>query len=137
MKPILITIAIIGSFAFAKAQQADTIKKVALDSVSSVFTAVEQEPTYPGGLKKWFNYIKTNLQYPEKAKESQVEGKVFISFIVEKDGTVTFPKVVRGIGNGCDEEAVRLLKNSPKWNPGMQNGHVVRVSYMTIVDFKL
>ncbi|HVS94819.1 MAG TPA: TonB family protein [Mucilaginibacter sp.] len=110
MKPVLITIAIIGSFASAKAQQADTIKKVALDSVSSVFSAVEQDPTYPGGLRKWFNYIKTNLHYPEKAKENQVEGKVFVSFIVEKDGTVTFPKVVRGIGNGCDEEAVRLLK---------------------------
>jgi TonB family protein len=135
MKKTLLLIFIVSCISIAKAQQADTTKK--LDSVSKVFVVVEHEPAFPGGLKKWFKYIKDNLQYPEAAKANKVEGRVIISFIVEKDGTVTYPRVQRGIGNGCDEEAVRLLKNSPKWNPGVQNGYAVRTEYTTIIDFKL
>jgi periplasmic protein TonB len=104
---------------------------------SLVYTAVQQEPSFPGGPKKWLGYINTNLKYPEAAKANNAEGKVFVAFVVERDGAITNPKVLRGIGNGCDEEAQRLLKNSPKWNPGMQNGKAVRVQYIIPVTFKL
>jgi protein TonB len=81
-------------------------------------------------------YVKKSLKYPTKAKEEGVAGKVFVTFVVEKDGSVTNPKVVRGIGGACDIEARRLVQNSPKWNPGMQNEKPVRVQYVVMVEFK-
>lgn len=104
---------------------------------SKVFVAVEHEPEFVGGMEKFQEYIKGNLQYPPLALNDEVEGKVFIHFIVEKGGSLTDIKVVRGIGNGCDEEAIRLMKKCPKWKPGIQNGRNVRVEYMVPITFTL
>jgi protein TonB len=147
MKHILTIVALLLIYNVAKAQKqlTDTtpikITGVIMHSgpvdTVKVYQVVALEPSFPGGPKKWLDYIKANLKYPDYAKANNVEGRVFVTFVVERDGSVTNPKILRGIGNGCDEEAQRLLKNSPKWNPGMQNGHTVRVQYIVPVEFKL
>jgi len=76
-------------------------------------------------------------EVPWEALKKNIQGKVFITFVVEKDGSLTDIKIVRGIGGGCDEEAVRVMKMSPKWNPGTQNNHTVRVFYTTPISFTL
>lgn len=77
---------------------------------------------FPGGLKALSKFVKENLRYPDEAKENQVSGVVFVSFIVAADGTITDVTVAKGIGSGCDEEAVRVVKSMPKWKPGRQSG---------------
>nr|MBC7613588.1 TonB family protein [Pseudopedobacter sp.] len=104
---------------------------------NQVFTNVEQLPTFPGGLKEFQKFLSENLKYPAKARENNIQGRVFLHFTVEKDGSLSDIKVVRGIGSGCDEEAVRVLAISPKWNPGKQNGKVVRVSYTIPIFFQM
>jgi len=102
-----------------------------------VFTRVEEPATFPGGIFKFYEYINAELQYPEAAKRAKVEGRVFIQFIVEKDGTFSDIKVVKGIGSGCDEEAVRLLSKSPTWIPAKQKGIIVRQKMIQYIEFKI
>ena len=102
-----------------------------------IFQIVEEMPSYPGGEAKLFEYIKKNMKYPQIARESGIKGRVFVSFVVEPDGSVSNVKVLRGIGGGCDEEAMRVVKAMPKWKPGKQRGKAVRVSYMLPVNFQL
>lgn len=104
---------------------------------SIVFTNVEVLPAFPGGIQEFSKFLSSNLKYPSEAKKAGIEGRVFLNFIVEKDGSLSDIKVVRGIGGGCDEEAVRVLSLSPKWNPGVQNGRNVRVSYTIPIFFQL
>ncbi|MBD3749873.1 MAG: TonB family protein [Sphingobacteriales bacterium] len=101
-----------------------------------VFTSVEVLPTFPGGIAAFSKFLQENLKYPALAKANGIEGRVFLNFVVEKDGSLSDIKVVRGIGSGCDEEAVRVLAISPKWNPGVQNGKKVRVSYIIPIFFQ-
>lgn len=108
-----------------------------LVNTGDVYTSVEKNPEFPGGEIKFNEYIKNNLKYPEYARKNDVEGRVFLTLIVEKDGSLSNIKVIRGIAAGCDEEAIRLLKNSPKWTPGINDGHPVRVSYVVPIEFKL
>ena len=103
----------------------------------SIYNIVEQMPQFPGGDQAMFEYLGKNIKYPEEAKEKNIEGRVFISFVVEKDGSVTNVEVKRSIGGGCDEEAVRVVKAMPNWTPGIQDGKPVRVSYMLPIFFKL
>jgi protein TonB len=77
------------------------------------------------------------MKYPEEAKELGVQGKVFVTFVVEVDGSITDVKVLRGIGSGCDDEAVRVVKSMPKWVPGKQRGVPVRVQFNLPINFKL
>lgn len=102
-----------------------------------VFTIVEEMPGYPGGDAKMYEYLGKNIKYPQIARESSIQGRVFVNFVVEPDGSVTNVKVLRGIGGGCDEEAMRVIKSLPKWKPGKQRGKAVRVSYQIPVFFKL
>ena len=82
-------------------------------------------------------FLGKNIKYPALAKESGIQGRVFINFVVEIDGSITDVKVLRGIGGGCDEEAVRVVESMPKWKPGKQRGKPVRVSYNLPVKFTL
>jgi TonB family protein len=101
-----------------------------------VFAAVEKEPEFPGGIESFYNYIQKNIRYPEHAKKNNYQGKVFITFVVQKDGTLDDIKVVRSSGyDDLDAEAVRLIQNSPKWNPGLQNKRPVRVQYTMPISF--
>ena len=102
-----------------------------------IFMIVEEQAMPKGGLKKFYKYISDNLSYPSQARRMGVEGRVFLQFVVEKDGSITDIKVLKGIGSGCDEEAVKVLKSAPKWKPGKQRGKAVRVRRSIPVFFKL
>ena len=98
-----------------------------------VFTYVDQMPTPNFSLQKYYS---ENLHYPSAAKEKKVEGKVIVRFVVNEDSTISDPLVIRGIGYGCDEEALRLVKNMPKWSPGKQNGKAVKTNFSMPIVFK-
>ena len=102
-----------------------------------IFQIVEEMPAFPGGEAKLMEYVAKNIKYPQIARETGIQGRVFVGFVVEPDGSVSNVKVLRGIGGGCDEEAMRVVKSMPKWKPGKQRGKAVRVSYMLPVNFKL
>jgi protein TonB len=94
---------------------------------------IEVKPDFPGGLEKFYKYVSNNYKIPE---EDGLNGKVFVTFVVEKDGSLTDIKVIRDIGYGTGKEAIRVLKNSPRWNPGEQNGKKVRVQYSLPITIK-
>ena len=98
---------------------------------------VEVYPEFPGGMEAWSKYIQRNLRYPSMAQDEGVSGKVYLSFVVEKDGTITDVKVVKGIGYGCDDEAMRVIKKSPRWKAGMQNNLPVRVRYNMPISYTI
>lgn len=102
-----------------------------------VFTVVEESPQYPGGEELRLKFLAENLYYPQAAREASVQGTVYITFVVEADGTITDIRVLRGIGKGCDEEALRVIKLMPKWLPGKQRGKPVRVQYNLPIKFSL
>ena len=102
-----------------------------------IFQIVEEMPAFPGGEQKLMEYVGKNIKYPQIARETGIQGRVFIGFVVEPDGSVSNVKLLRGIGGGCDEEAMRVVKSMPKWKPGKQRGKAVRVSYQIPVFFKL
>lgn len=102
-----------------------------------IYQVVEIMPSFPGGNELLLDYISKALKYPQEALEKGIQGRVFVGFIVEPDGSISNVKVQRGIGSGCDEEAVRVIKSMPKWEPGKQRGHTVRVSHQLPVNFKL
>lgn len=102
-----------------------------------VFMVVEDMPAFPGGEQKMFEFIAQNTVYPQLARESGVTGIVHVYFVVGKDGRVGDVRVLRGIGGGCDEEAVRVVKSMPKWSPGKQRGKPVKVQYTIPIRFFL
>ncbi len=106
-------------------------------SEAEIFTVVESMPSFPGGMGALMKYLAENIKYPPLAKESGIQGRVFINFVVEPNGSISNVKVLRGIGGGCDEEAVRVVERMPKWSPGKQRGKPVRVSYNLPVKFTL
>ena len=102
-----------------------------------VYIVVEQMPEFPGGDKEFHQFIADNVKYPAEAKEKGIRGIVYVNFIVEPDGSLSNIKVLKGVGGGCDEEAIRIVESMPKFKPGMQNGEAVRVSYTIPVIFRL
>ena len=102
-----------------------------------IFQIVEEMPSFPGGEGKLLEYVATHIKYPQIARETGIQGRVFVGFVVEPDGSISNVKLLRGIGGGCDEEAMRVIKSLPKWKPGKQRGKAVRVSYQIPVFFKL
>lgn len=105
--------------------------------VETVFTKVEIMPEFPGGQSRMFSFIGKTVRYPEIARENNVQGKVYIQFVVNKDGSIDEAKVLRGIGYGCDEEALRAVNKMPNWNPGEQKGKPVKVKFVLPVSFRL
>ena len=104
---------------------------------SEIFYVAESMPSFPGGDDKIYEYLARNMVYPLQAREANIEGRVFLTFVVERDGSITDVKVLRGIGGGCDEEAVRVVENMPKWVPGKQRGIPVRVHFNLPIKFTL
>jgi protein TonB len=107
------------------------------ENVDEIFTIVEEQPAPVGGMKAFYEYVGKNLKYPPRAARMGIEGRVFVEFVVEKDGSLSDIKVARGIGGGCDEEAVRVISEAPKWQPGKQRGNAVRVRMIMPIVFKL
>ena len=101
------------------------------------FTVVEEMPGFPGGEAEMYKFITTTIKYPEEAKELGIQGKVFVNFVVEPDGSISEVKLIRGIGGGCDEEAIRVVKAMPRWVPGKQRGVPVRVYFNLPIKFTL
>ena len=102
-----------------------------------IFLVVENEPEFPGGSDSLYAYIARNIKYPETAKKEKIEGRVFVTFVIEKDGQVSSAKILRDIGGGCGEEAIRVVKSMPKWKPGTQRGNPVRFQFNLPVSFML
>lgn len=107
------------------------------DTKDEVFMVVEQMPEFPGGMKELMTYLKDNIKYPKAAQDKKVQGRVIVQFVVEKDGTPTEFNVIRSVDPTLDAEALRVMKEMPKWKPGMQKGQAVRVKYTVPVSFKL
>lgn len=106
-------------------------------STNEVYDVVETLPIPSGGMAGWSSYLSANLGYPTTARRKGIEGTVIVAFVVNTDGTVSDFELLRGIGGGCDEEAIRIVKNSPKWTPGMQDGKAVRTLMRLPVNFTL
>ncbi len=108
-----------------------------VDDPNQIFIVVETKPQYVGGEKARIAFLQNNLKYPKTAHEIGISGTVLLSFVVEKDGSVSDVKIDRGIGGGCDEESIKVLKAMPKWIPGKQRGKPVRVRFNMKIKFTL
>jgi protein TonB len=104
---------------------------------TKVFDVVEQMPSFPGGPSALMQYLNSNIKYPVVAEENGVQGRVIVTFVVERDGSITDVKVVKSVDPSLDKEAARVVKSMPKWQPGKQNGSAVRVKYTVPVTFRL
>jgi TonB family protein len=118
----------------------DTLKKPSRDSIPNGtfdFVSVEKQPEFPGGVSAFYQYLSKNIKYPKEAWRDKIQGKVFLSFIVEKDGRLTDVKITRGLSAETNAEALRVVSASPKWSPGIQFGVPVRVKYNINVNFAM
>lgn len=111
--------------------------EVAPKAADEEFVVVEQQPEFPGGQAALAKYLQGSLRYPAQAARANVAGKVYMSFVVGADGALTDVQVLKGIGFGCDEEALRVVKAMPRWKPGKQSGRAVRVRYNLPIAFTL
>jgi TonB family protein len=115
----------------------ETLLDVATSKEDTVYQICEEMPEFPGGVNALISHVGQNVVYPAEAMEKEIQGRVFVGFVVEKDGSISNVKVLKGIGGGCDEEAVRVISSMPKWKPGKQKGKPVRVNYQIPIVFKL
>lgn len=113
------------------------VKKIVGDWRDEEFIIIESQPVPKEGMKAFYEYISANLKYPSEAKEMGIQGKVFVEFVVDKDGKLINLKSVKGIGAGCDEEAIRVLKNAPKWTPAKVVDMPVKVRMILPITYKL
>ena len=104
---------------------------------TKVFDVVEEMPSFPGGQGALMQYLASNIKYPVVAQENGVQGRVIVSFVVERDGSISDVKVARSVDPSLDREAQRVVKSMPRWSPGKQNGSTVRVKYTVPVVFRL
>lgn len=110
---------------------------IEVEEKKPIFTIVEEMPSFPGGDEPRVKFLRDNIVYPQMAKENNIQGTVYVSFVVDSKGKVTDVRLLRGIGGGCDEEAIRVVKLMPPWNPGKQNGKSVRVQFNMPIRFTL
>ncbi|MBA4301509.1 MAG: energy transducer TonB [Cyclobacterium sp.] len=112
------------------------VNNVAKDG-NEIFDVTEVQPIPPGGMAGWNDYLKANVTYPAEAKSMGIEGTVIVVFVVNSDGSVSNPEILRGIGGGADEEALRVVQNSPNWEPAMQKDRIVNCRMRLPIRFKL
>jgi len=123
------------SFNAGTSNGGNEVTQIYLNSNSSGLE--DKQPEYPGGIKAFYKFISQNIKYPSMALKRGVEGKVFVQFTIQADGKVSEVTVLRGIGAGCDEETVRVIKNSRKWAPGVRKGVTAPVNLVVPITFKL
>ena len=104
---------------------------------SAAFVVVDEEPQYPGGMDALYAFLKENIRYPQQARDNGITGKVYVTFVVEKDGSISNPRLLRDIGGGCGAEAIRVVRMMPRWIPGKLRGETVRVQFNLPVKFTL
>jgi len=136
MKQALITITLVFICSFAKGQQTSSVISLPADT-NAVYTSVEKQPEFPGGKQGFGRFLVKTVRYPASGVENHIQGKVVLTFVVEKDGSLSDITVVKGVSKDIDAEAVRVMKTSPKWSPGMQGGYAVRVQYSQSISFSL
>jgi len=124
------------------AQEIEPLPKKTIETTietveDEVFIIVETQLEFPGGINKMMQFISSNFKYPEIDKENGIEGRVYVSFIVEKDGTVSTVEILKSVSKALDAEAIRVVKLMPNWTPGTQNGNPVRVSFHLPILAKL
>jgi protein TonB len=117
--------------------EAVTVVEEVKEEVDEIFTVVEETATPKGGMSAFYKMVGDKMKYPAQARRMGVEGKVFVQFVIGKDGAISDVKVIKGIGAGCDEEAIRVVQSSPSWNPGKQRGKAVKQRYTLPIIFKL
>ena len=111
---------------------------VAIDITDKeVLTFVEEMPEFPGGVNALLTYLRTNIDYPDSARVKNIEGKVFLRFVIDEEGNVTHPEVLRSLHPLLDAEAIRVVQQMPKWSPGKQNGKPVSVYFTLPIFFTL
>ena len=129
MKRILLLLLLSGFCYAAPAQQ------VTPDIQREVLTTAEQMPEFPGGNAALYKFLKKNIRYPKKARKEKTEGRLVVRFIVEPDGSLTHPVILDKVGDGCEEELLRVIRKMPRWNPGREHGAFVAVYYTLPVSF--
>jgi len=107
------------------------------EKADEIYDIVQAMPSFSGGLQAFYRFVGENLKYPAQARRMGIDGKVYVHFVIDKDGSLSDINIVRGIGAGCDEEVLRIINMSPKWNPGKQRGNPVRVRMMLPISFVL
>jgi TonB family protein len=107
------------------------------DTLNQIFTILEEPPKPIGGMSAFYQYVHETMQYPPQARKMLVEGRVFCEFVVNRDGSIQDVRIIRGIGAGCDEEAIRIIQASPQWKPGKKKGKPVRSKFNVAIVFKL
>ena len=117
--------------------KAEVVVEAPAPKDDEIFTVVEQQPEFQGGQAAMYAWLGKNIKYPAAAQRANISGKVFVSFTVNTDGSITDAQVLKGLGFGTDEEAVRVVKSMPKWKPGKQSGRSVRVKYNLPISFQL
>ncbi len=110
---------------------------IEIEETKPIFTDVQEMPAFPGGDPERQKFLAANIQYPQQAVDAGIQGTVYVQFVIDSKGNITDTKILRGIGGGCDEEALRVVKAMPLWHPGKQNGKPVRVLFNMAVIFKL
>jgi len=128
-----------GDLMYVIVENSAELKRVSevMKSDEGIYTIVEDKPTFEGGTGEFYKYVGSNMQYPTEARKMGIQGKVYVQMIINEDGSVSDVQAVRGIGAGCDAEALRVIKNSPKWNPGKVDGKPVKVKMMIPILFQL
>jgi protein TonB len=152
--PVVVEDTVVESDALNQEELATTVTNVAIDENFTIeekveekvieeedktppFTVVEEMPSFPGGEESRLRFLQENIQYPQVAKESGIQGTVYVSFVVDSKGKINDVRILRGIGGGCDEEAVRVIRMMPSWNPGKQAGKAVKVQFTMPIKFTL
>jgi periplasmic protein TonB len=115
----------------------ETKVKINEKESNRIFDEVEQNPEFPGGMEGFGKYLQVQLRYPSSAQKANISGKVYTQFIVNKDGSTSDFKTLKGIGFGCDEEAMRVIQSVPRWNPARHKGEVVSSRFIVPINFQL
>ncbi len=117
--------------------KAEVVVEAPAPKDDEIFTVVEQNPEFQGGTAAMYAWLSKNIKYPAAAQRANISGKVYVSFTVNTDGTITDAQVLKGLGFGTDEEATRVVRAMPRWKPGKQSGRAVRVKYNLPISFQL
>jgi protein TonB len=113
------------------------VKEEPKEETDEIFTIVEESAAPKGGIGAFYKYVQEKMKYPPQARRMGIDGKVFVEFVVNKDGSISDVRAVKGIGAGCDEEAVRVVQSAPSWTPGKQRGKPVKQRMVLPITFKL
>ena len=136
-KLILLIQILFSTLQFISQVETVTNSDIKEDSNEEIFSVVEEQPQFPGGMEKLLEFLITNIKYPDLAVKQGIQGKVFVAFIVNKTGKIRDAKIVRGVHESLDKEALRVISIMPNWTPGKQNGEAINCRFTLPISFKI